>query len=139
MPVAFATRSGGRAELEKVFRSSDVISLHCPLTPDTRELISAETIGWMKPTAILLNTSRGGLLNERELAEALNSGRIAGAGLDVLSTEPPPSSNPLLSARNCIITPHLAWATREARARLIEIAAGNIRAFLAGRPVNVVN
>ena len=139
MPVAFATRSGGRAELEKVFRSSDVISLHCPLTPDTRELISAETIGWMKPTAILLNTSRGGLLNERELAEALNSGRIAGAGLDVLSTEPPPPSNPLLSARNCIITPHLAWATREARARLIEIAAGNIRAFLAGRPVNVVN
>ena len=139
MSVAFATRQGGRAELERIFRSSDVISLHCPLTPDTRELINAETIGWMKPAAILLNTSRGGLVNEADLAEALNSGRIAGAGLDVLSTEPPPPGNPLISAQNCIITPHLAWATREARARLIEIAAGNIRAFLAGRPVNVVN
>jgi len=139
MAVAFATRSGGRAELEKVFRSSDVISLHCPLTPDTRELINAETIGWMKPTAILLNTSRGGLVNEADLAAALNSGRIAGAGLDVLSTEPPAPGNPLLSAPNCIVTPHLAWATREARARLIEIAASSIRAFLAGRPVNVVN
>lgn len=139
MSVAFATRAGGRQELEKVIRSSDVISLHCPLTPDTREIINAETIQWMKPDAILLNTSRGGLVNEADLAAALNSGRIAGAGLDVLSVEPPEPGNPLLSVRNCIVTPHLAWATREARARLIGIAAGNLRAFLAGRPINVVN
>jgi glycerate dehydrogenase len=139
MSVAIATRSGGRAELEKVIRTSDVISLHCPLTPDTRELINAETIAWMKPAALLLNTSRGALVNEADLAAALNSGRIAGAGLDVLPTEPPLAGSPLLSARNCIVTPHMAWATREARASLVGIAAGNIRSFLAGKPVNVVN
>jgi glycerate dehydrogenase len=139
MSVAVAKRSGGRSELEKVIRTSDVISLHCPLTPETRELINSETIGWMKPTALILNTSRGALVNETDLAAALNSGRIAGAGLDVLPTEPPPAGSLLLSARNCIVTPHMAWATREARSLLIDLAAGNIRSFLEGHPVNVVN
>jgi len=139
MTASFASRSGGRAELESVLRASDVVSLHCPLTPDTRELIRTETIGWMKPTSFLVNTSRGLLVNERDLAAALNSGRLAGAALDVLSVEPPPRDNPLLSAKNCLITPHHAWAARSARARLLEVAAANLRAFLAGKPVNVVN
>ena len=115
------------------------MSLHCPLTPDTKELIDARRIGLMKPAAFLLNTSRGALVNEADLAAALNAGRLAGAGLDVLSVEPPPASNPLLTAKNCIITPHVAWATRHARQRLIEITAGNLRAFAAGMPRNVVN
>jgi len=139
MSATFASRAGGRAELESVLRASDVVSLHCPLTAETRELIRAETIAWMKPTALLLNTSRGLLVLERDLADALNSGRIAGAALDVLSVEPPPPDNPLLSARNCLITPHLAWAARGARARLLEVAAANVRGFLAGKPANVVN
>jgi len=139
MSVAFASRSGGRAELESVMRAGDVVSLHCPLTADTRDLIRAETIGWMKPSAFLLNTSRGPLVNSRDLAAALDAGRIAGAGLDVLSVEPPPPDNPLLHARNCLVTPHLAWAARGARARLLDVAAANVRAFLAGRPVHVVN
>jgi glycerate dehydrogenase len=126
-------------ELDDVFRNSDVVSLHCPLTPQTRELVNAERLRLMKPSAFLLNTSRGPLIDEAALAGALNSGLIAGAGLDVLSVEPPPASNPLLTARNCVITPHNAWATRAARARLLQIAIANIRAFLAGRPANVVN
>jgi len=125
--------------LETLLRESDVVSLHCPLTPDTKELIDAKRIGLMKPSAFLLNTSRGALVNEADLAAALNAGRLAGAGLDVLSVEPPPASNPLLTAKNCIITPHVAWATRHARQRLIEITAGNLRAFAAGTPRNVVN
>jgi glycerate dehydrogenase len=125
--------------LETLLRESDVVSLHCPLTPDTKELIDARRIGLMKPAAFLLNTSRGALVNEADLAAALNAGRLAGAGLDVLSVEPPPASNPLLTAKNCIITPHVAWATRHARQRLIEITAGNLRAFAAGTPRNVVN
>ena len=125
--------------LETLLRESDVVSLHCPLTPDTKELIDAKRIGLMKPAAFLLNTSRGALVNEADLAAALNAGRLAGAGLDVLSVEPPPASNPLLTAKNCIITPHVAWATRHARQRLIEITAGNLRAFAAGTPRNVVN
>jgi glycerate dehydrogenase len=125
--------------LETLLRESDVVSLHCPLTPDTKELIDAKRIGLMKPAAFLLNTSRGALVNEADLAAALNAGRLAGAGLDVLSVEPPPASNPLLTAKNCIITPHVAWATRHARQRLIEITAGNLRAFAAGMPRNVVN
>jgi glycerate dehydrogenase len=125
--------------LETLLRESDVVSLHCPLTPDTKELIDARRIGLMKPAAFLLNTSRGALVNEADLAAALNAGRLAGAGLDVLSVEPPPVSNPLLTAKNCIITPHVAWATRHARQRLIEITAGNLRAFAAGTPRNVVN
>ncbi|MEY3203680.1 MAG: hypothetical protein RLZZ21_11 [Planctomycetota bacterium] len=126
-------------DLETVLRESDVVSLHCPLTPDTKELIDARRIALMKPSAFLLNTARGALVNEADLAAALNAGRLAGAGLDVLTVEPPPASNPLLTAKNCIITPHVAWATRNARRRLIEITAGNLRAFAAGTPRNVVN
>ncbi len=126
-------------DLETLLRTSDVVSLHCPLTPDTKELIDARRIGLMKPSAFLLNTSRGALVNEADLAAALNAGRLAGAGLDVLTVEPPPASNPLLAAKNCIITPHVAWATRNARRRLLEITAGNLRAFAAGTPRNVVN
>jgi glycerate dehydrogenase len=127
------------AALETVFRASDVLSLHCPLTPQTRGLINAERLSWMKPTAFLLNTSRGLLIDEVALAHALNCGRIAGAGLDVLSSEPPAGNNPLLTANNCIITPHLAWATRAARERLMKIAVENVRAFLNGKLQNVVN
>jgi glycerate dehydrogenase len=125
--------------LETLFRQSDVVSLHCPLTPENRHLVNAERLAWMKPTALLLNTSRGLLVDEAALAAALNTGRLAGAGLDVLSTEPPPLTNPLLSAKNCVITPHLAWATRASRQRLMKIAAENVRAFLAGQPQNVVS
>ena len=125
--------------LETLLRQSDVVTLHCPLTPETHHLINAERLAWMKPSAFLLNASRGQLVDEEALAEALNNGKIAGAGLDVLSKEPPSADNPLLKARNCIITPHLAWATRAARARLMKIAAQNVRAFLNGRPENVVN
>jgi glycerate dehydrogenase len=126
-------------ELETLFRESDVVSLHCPLTPRTTNLVNALRLSLMKPTAFLLNTSRGPLVDESALAGALNSGRIAGAALDVLSVEPPPADNPLLTARNCIITPHLAWATRAARLRLMQIAVENVRAFLQGKPQNVVN
>lgn len=125
--------------LETLFRQSDVVTLHCPLTPATRGLVNSERLAWMKPTAFLLNTSRGPLVDEDALAAALNSGALAGAGLDVLSAEPPPTENPLLRANNCLITPHLAWATRAARARLLQIATTNLRAFLAGDPQNVVN
>lgn len=125
--------------LEELFRNSDVVSLHCPLTPQTRRFINAERLSWMKPSAYLINTGRGQLIDEAALAEALNAGRLAGAGVDVLSTEPPPADNPLLRAKNCCITPHIAWATVAARKRLLSITAANIRAFLAGRPQNVVN
>lgn len=139
MKVVYASRSGGRAELEKVMRAADVLSLHCPLTDDTRHLINATTLGWMKPTAFLINTSRGPLIDDAALADALNASRLAGAGLDVLSAEPPPAGNPLFAAKNCVITPHIAWATHAARARLLDMAVENVRAFLAGRPQNVVN
>ncbi len=124
--------------LETIFRLSDVVTLHCPLTPQTHMLVNAERLSWMKRTALLLNTSRGLLVDEAALAYALNSGRLAGAGLDVLSSEPPSADNPLLRARNCIITPHMAWGTRAARSRLLQIAVENVRAFLQGRPQNVV-
>ncbi|MBN2216132.1 MAG: D-2-hydroxyacid dehydrogenase [Pirellulales bacterium] len=124
--------------LETLFRQSDVVSLHCPLTAETAGLVNAERLAWMKPTAWLINTSRGPLVDEAALAEALNAGRLAGAGLDVLSTEPPEENNPLISATNCYVTPHIAWATRAARQRLMDIAVENVRAFLAGRPQNVV-
>lgn len=123
---------------EILFREADVLSLHCPLTPETRGLVDARRLAWMKPTAFLINTGRGALVVEQDLASALSAGRLAGAGLDVLAVEPPPPDNPLLSAKNCLVTPHLGWATREARARLIEVAAGNVRAFLAGTPRNIV-
>lgn len=125
--------------LEELFRSSDVVSLHCPLTPETKQLVNVERLAWMKHTAFLINTSRGPLVDEAALADALNAGKISGAALDVLSVEPPPASNPLLTAKNCLITPHLAWATRAARARLMRIAVANVAAFLAGTPENVVN
>jgi glycerate dehydrogenase len=126
-------------DLESLFRSSDVLSLHCPLTDETRHLVNAERLGWMKPSAFLINTGRGPLVDEAALAEALNSERLAGAAVDVLSKEPPPADNPLLHARNCIITPHLGWATRAARSRLMTEAVENLRAFLRGDDRNVVN
>jgi glycerate dehydrogenase len=126
-------------DLESLFRRSDVISLHCPLTPETKHVVNAERLAWMKPTAFLLNTSRGPLMDEHALAKALNSGQIAGAGLDVLAEEPPQADNPLLHAKNCLITPHIAWATRAARSRLMQVAVANVRAFLQGKPQNVVN
>ena len=127
-----------RANLETLFRTSDVVTLHCPLTPETRHLVNAQHLAWMKPSAFLLNTSRGGLVDEQALADALNAGRIAGAAVDVLSVEPPPADNPLLRAKNCLITPHFAWATRAARTRLLKTTVENVRAFLAGKPQNVV-
>ncbi|MCE9518626.1 MAG: D-2-hydroxyacid dehydrogenase [Verrucomicrobia bacterium] len=129
----------GKVHRDELFERSDVLTLHCPLTEDTRELIDATSLEEMKRSAFLINTARGPLVNEAELAAALNSGRIAGAGLDVLSCEPPKPDNPLLSAKNCIITPHIAWASKAARGRLIEAATGNVKAFLDGRPQNVVN
>ncbi len=134
----------GRAIAEYVdrdtlFRESDVISLHCPLFPDTEGLINKENIGKMKDGVIILNNSRGQLVVEQDLADALNSGKVYAAGLDVVSTEPIKGDNPLLGAKNCIITPHISWAPKESRARLMEIAVGNLRAFLDGEPVNVVN
>ena len=126
-------------DLATLLRRSDVVSLHCPLTPETEGLVNAKRLAMMKPTAFLINTSRGPIVNERDLAEALHTGRIAGAGLDVLSTEPPKADNPLLAAKNCILTPHIAWATRAARERLMKAVVENVRAFLAGRSQNVVN
>jgi glycerate dehydrogenase len=126
------------AELDTLLARSDVVTLHCPLTPEVANLINAERLARMKPTAFLINTSRGGLVNERDLAEALNAGRLAGAGVDVLSTESARPDNPLLAARNCLITPHIAWATQAARRRLMATLVGNVSAFLAGRPCNVV-
>lgn len=127
------------AEIDDIFRQSDVISLHCPLTDATKNLVGERTLALMKPEAMIINTGRGPLVDEPALAKALNEGRIAGAGLDVLSVEPAKADNPLLTAKNCLITPHVAWASRESRARLIDITAANLQAFLAGKPVNVVN
>lgn len=124
---------------ETLFETADVVSLHCPLTDETRGIVSASVLARMKPTALLINTARGALVDENALADALNSGRLAGAGLDVMAEEPPRPDHPLLTAKNCLITPHIAWASREARLRLIDAVAGNLRAFLAGQPVNVVS
>lgn len=125
------------AATDEVFAHSDIITLHCPLTEATKHLVGDRTLGLMKPTAFLINTGRGPLVDEAALARALNEGLLAGAGLDVLSVEPPAPDNPLLTAKNCLVTPHLGWATVEARQRLIESVASNLRAFLAGAPVNV--
>jgi glycerate dehydrogenase len=139
MSVRYATQAGGSAELENVLGWSDVVTLHCPLTPATRNLINSRTLALMKPTAFVVNTSRGALVNEVDLAASLNAGRLGGAALDVLSTEPAAIDNPLPSARNCLITPHVAWATTAARRRLLATAIENIKAFLNESPQNVVN
>lgn len=125
--------------LPELLAQSDVISIHCPLTPETQGLINKDNLAKMKPSAFLLNTSRGPVINDADLADALNNNVIAGAGIDVLSVEPPPADNPLFKAKNCIITPHIAWATKEARSRLMNIAVNNLSAFISGSPVNVVN
>lgn len=126
-------------DLDTLFRQSDVVTLHCPLTEEDDNLVNARRIAMMKETAFLINTSRGPLVDQDALAEALNSGRIAGAGLDVLSIEPPQLDHPLFTARNCFLTPHIAWATRAARQRLLGTTVQNVKAFLDGRPQNVVN
>lgn len=131
-PVAFVP-------MEEIFSQSDFVCLLCPLTPETRSLVNAERLRTMKPTAYLINTARGPIVVEEDLAKALNDGVIAGAATDVLSAEPPPASNPLPGAKNMVITPHYAWATAEARARLMAVSLGNVRAFLDGSPRNVVN
>jgi glycerate dehydrogenase len=127
------------AEVDDLLRQSDVVSLHCPLTPENKGLINAARLQQMKPSAFLLNTSRGPLIVDQELADALDAGVIAGAGLDVLSVEPPVNGNPLFAAKNCIVTPHIAWATKEARSRLMDVAVSNVAAFLKGAPENVVS
>ena len=127
-----------KMSLEEIFKNCDVVSLHCPLTPSTQEMVNVERLNLMKPNAILINTGRGPLINEQDLADALNEGKILAAGLDVLSTEPPLSTNPLLSARNCFITPHIAWATKEARIRLMRIAVNNLNEFMKGNIINNV-
>ena len=125
--------------LDEVFTASDFVSLHCPLQASNRSMINSTRISQMKDGAFLINTSRGGLIHEDDLAIALNSEKLAGAALDVLSTEPPLAANPLLQAKNCIITPHIAWATHEARARLMDIAIANLKAWLDGHSQNVVS
>ena len=127
-----------KVTLNELFAESDVVSLHCPLTPVTKEMVNAERLKTMKPNAILINTGRGPLVNEQDLADALNEGRIAGAGLDVLSVEPAVANNPLLNAKNCFITPHIAWATKEARTRLMDIAVNNLKSYQEGNIINNV-
>jgi glycerate dehydrogenase len=127
------------ASLPDLFAKSDFISLHCPLKPENTGFVNNELIGVMKPTACIINTSRGPLINEQHLADALNSHRIAGAALDVLSTEPPAPDNPLLAAKNCIITPHNAWISKEARQRVMDVTVENVAAFLKGESVNKVS
>lgn len=124
---------------EECFSQADFVSLHCPLTSETKEMVNASLLQQMKPSAYIINTARGALINEPDLARALNDEIIAGAALDVLSSEPPPATNPLFNAANCIITPHIAWATKEARERLLNESVKNIKAFLEGKPRNVVN
>jgi len=127
------------AEINEVLEKSDVVSIHCPLTPETKGLINAESLSRMKKSAFLINTSRGPVIVEQDLADALNNDVIAGAGIDVLSTEPPAKDNPLFKAKNCLITPHIAWATKEARIRLMDAAVNNVAAFINGNPINVVS
>jgi len=126
-------------ELDALLAQSDVIALHCPLFPETQGIINKNTIAKMKDGVIIINNSRGQLVVEQDLADALNSGKVYAAGLDVVSTEPIRGDNPLLSAKNCIITPHISWAPKESRMRIMDTSAENLRAFLAGSPINVVN
>ncbi len=127
-----------RVPLDDLFRRSDVVTLHCPLTPATNHLVNRQRLALMKPSALLINTARGPLIDETALADALNREQIAGAGLDVLSVEPPPADQPLFGAKHCLLTPHIAWATRAARQRLMDLTVDNVRAFLAGHPQHVV-
>lgn len=126
-------------DMKTLFSKSDVVSLHCPLKPDNHQFVNRSLLQLMKPSAFLINTSRGQLIHEQDLADALNNNVIAGAGLDVLSSEPPSPDNPLLTAKNCIITPHIAWITKEARMRIMDVTAKNIKAFLNGNSMNKVN
>jgi glycerate dehydrogenase len=128
-----------RCPLDELFSRSDVISLHCPLTPETKGLVNQARLSVLKPTAILINTARGALIVEQDLADALRQGQLAAAAVDVVSVEPIHPGNPLLTAPNCVITPHNAWATTEARARLMDMTVANVKNFLAGHPTNVVN
>ena len=130
---------GTYVDLDELLARSDVVSLHCNLTSENTGLINRDTIAGMKPGALLINNARGPLLNEADVAEALNSGALGGAAVDVVSAEPIRPDNPLLHARNCIVTPHISWAARESRQRIMDVTADNIKAFLAGKPVNVVN
>lgn len=125
--------------IPELLEQSDVVSIHCPLLPETKGLINQASLATMKPSALLLNTSRGPIIVDQDLADALNNNVIAGAGIDVLSVEPPSADNPLFNAKNCLITPHIAWATQDARGRLMAIAVENLRAFMNGTPMNVVN
>lgn len=126
-------------ELEELLNESDIVSIHCPLVPETNQMINKERLNSMKRSAFLINTSRGQIIVDQDLADALNHGLIAGAGIDVLSQEPPPLHNPLFKAKNCIITPHIAWATKEARSRLMDLATENLASFLAGNTKNVIS
>lgn len=127
------------AGLEKLFGESDFITLHCPLTDKTNGLVNKDTLKYCKPSCVIINTSRGPVVNEQDLADALNSGKIAGAGLDVISEEPMSEDCPLIGAKNCVITPHVAWAPLETRKRLVKTVAENVRAYLSGSPINTVN
>ena len=128
-----------QVSLEELYQQSDIISLHVPQTPETTEMINQEAISQMKDGVILINTARGGLISEKDVADALNDGKIAAAGVDVVQKEPIPTDSPLLSAKNCYITPHIAWAPRETRNRLLGIVVDNLQAFLNGKKLNVVN
>lgn len=128
-----------KADLDDLFCNSDIVSLHCPLSDSTHHLVDAKRLASMKPSAILINTGRGPLVNDADVAEALNNGDIAAYGADVLTTEPAPENNPLLKAKNCFLTPHIAWATREARQRLINTCVENVKAFIDGEAINQVN
>uniref|UniRef100_A9AB73 D-isomer specific 2-hydroxyacid dehydrogenase NAD-binding n=1 Tax=Methanococcus maripaludis (strain C6 / ATCC BAA-1332) TaxID=444158 RepID=A9AB73_METM6 len=146
MNVLVNTRTVSKTKLdvkfvskEEVFKSSDFLTLHCPLNEETKEIINEKTLNLMKKSAFLINTGRGGLVNEKDLANALNLGNIAGTGLDVLSSEPPKEDNPLINAKNTIITPHVAWASYEARKRLMDVTVNNVKSFIEGNPINVVN
>lgn len=126
-------------DLDTLYAKSDVIFLHCPLFAENAGMINKDSIAKMKDGVIIINNSRGGLVNEQDLADALNSGKVYAAGLDVVSTEPIMGDNPLLKAKNCIITPHISWAAKEARQRIMDITVNNVKAFIDGNPINVVN
>lgn len=135
----FETETCKYADLEELLEKSDVISLHCPLFPETKGIINKDTINKMKDGVMIINTSRGQLIVEEDLRDALNAGKVAGAACDVVSSEPIKLDNPLLSAKNIIITPHIAWAPKESRQRLMNIAVDNLKAFISGNPINIVN